>query len=74
MALSGTIEGKPEAMVAAISNSYGSLADATSIQEAGREAGRALAGHIELALIFLTRLVETTGRPPDALLREALAS
>jgi hypothetical protein len=47
--------------------------EAQTVHEAGRLAGIELGGHVELALLLMTPLVEVDGEQPDRLLRDALA-
>lgn len=79
MALTATMEGAADGLVQAVVSCYPHLAEgyegmtaAEALEESGRRAGVTIAGHIELELLLLTRLVQLTGQPPDALLRDAL--
>jgi hypothetical protein len=71
MALEAVQTGSPGALGQVVALVYDELSAAAGAR-AGLLAGEAMAGHLELELLLLTRLAELTGQQPDQLLRDAL--
>jgi hypothetical protein len=72
MALEALQVRKPDALGHVVALVYADLSAAPTADRAGLLAAEAMAGHLELGLLLLTRLVELTGQQPDQLLRDAL--